>query len=79
MNTRSEGSIENTPNTMQEQRDTVRWVVATPRRLRALLDAGQVDEAKADWSQVQELLRKWPGVKGVEQIEEECTAIIGRG
>ena len=79
INPQSEGSIVNTSNTRQAQQDTVRWVIATPHRLRGLLDVGQVDEAKVDWLQVQELLRKWPGVKGVEQIEEECTTIIGGG
>lgn len=59
-----------------KQRQTVRWVLNAPARLRNLRDTAQEDEAKADWAEVSTLLDKWQGVTGVEDVKKECEAIM---
>ncbi|KAL1620215.1 hypothetical protein SLS56_009761 [Neofusicoccum ribis] len=56
----------------EKQRQTVRWVLDTPRRLRANVAAGNADAAKADWAEVKVLLEKWKGVQGVEEVRTSC-------
>ena len=62
----------------KRQRDTVRWVLGTPRRLGGLLDDGRRGEAETDWEEVKGLLERWKGVGGVEEIRDECERIMGR-
>jgi len=60
----------------QRQKDTVRWVLGTPRRLRDLIEQEQDEEAEQDWEEVSKILDKWKGVAGVEELREECEAIM---
>lgn len=61
----------------ERQRQTVRWVLDTPRRLRMLLEKEDgIEDAQTDWREVRALLEKWKGVDGVAQLEEECDAIL---
>lgn len=62
----------------KEQRETVRWVLGTPRRLGVLLDKGEKEKAEKDWDEVKGLLDKWKGVNGVEELRDECERIVGR-
>ena len=62
---------------LQQQHETVRWVLGAPRRLRIMLNAGKAEEAADDWREVRRLLGKWEGVRGVEEIRDECVKIIG--
>ena len=62
----------------RKQRDTVRWVLGTARRLGGLLDEGRRVEAEKDWDEVRDLLSKWEGVAGVEEVKDECERIMGR-
>ncbi|KAL9020723.1 MAG: hypothetical protein Q9185_002039 [Variospora sp. 1 TL-2023] len=62
--------------TKQRQRDTVRWVLAAPRRLRALVEGGRRSEAVEDWQVVRRLVEKWKGVDGAEEIKEQCLEIM---
>ncbi|KAI1920369.1 hypothetical protein LOZ65_004083 [Ophidiomyces ophidiicola] len=58
------------------EKQTVRWALDTPRRLRSLLEQDKNEDAKQDWDEVKGLLRKWNGVKGVNELKEECEAIM---
>jgi hypothetical protein len=60
----------------QKQRDTVRWVLDTPRRLRQLIDQEQDEEAEQDWEDVSKILDKWKDVTGVKELREECENIM---
>ena len=62
----------------RRQRETVRWVVGAPKRLGTLIEGGKKDEAENDWREIKELLRKWQGVDGVEEVKEECEKVMGR-
>lgn len=61
------------------QRETVRWVLQTPKRLRALLEEGQKEQAAKEWEDVSRLLDKWKGVAGVEEVREECIKLLEEG
>jgi preprotein translocase subunit SecD len=60
----------------QSQRDTVKWVLDTPRRLRELIDQERDDEADQEWEQVSEILARWNNVAGVNELREECEEIM---
>ncbi|MCJ1349081.1 hypothetical protein MMC31_007317 [Peltigera leucophlebia] len=59
------------------QQETVRWVLAAPRRLRTLVGEGRQKEAAGDWFEVRRLLGKWVEVDGVDGIRDECKEIMG--
>lgn len=58
------------------QQDTVRWVLATPKRLRKMIDEGKREDAKKDWTEIRGLLEKWDGVKGVQDLRGQCEIIM---
>ena len=55
----------------EKQRQTVRWVLSAPRRMRILIAEGRRDEAMTEWKEVVRLLDLWNGVDGVEKVREE--------
>jgi hypothetical protein len=59
------------------ERETVKWVLDTPRRLRELLDQEKEEEAEEEWEGVAKVLKKWWGVDGVKELWEECEHILG--
>lgn len=67
---------ESKPQKQQQQHETVRWVLGAPLRLRIMLDAGKAEEAADDWGGVQRLLGKWEGIRGVEEVRDECAKIM---
>ncbi|QIX00193.1 hypothetical protein AMS68_005710 [Peltaster fructicola] len=54
------------------EQKTVRWVLAAPERIKALVLAGQREGAEAQWIQVETLLNKWSAVTGVERVRAAC-------
>ncbi|KAJ9624092.1 hypothetical protein H2203_005540 [Taxawa tesnikishii (nom. ined.)] len=60
----------------RKQRQTVRWVLGAPSRLRRLRSEGKVEEAQKDLEEVSKLLEKWKGVQGVEEVKKECEEIM---
>ncbi|OJJ48632.1 hypothetical protein ASPZODRAFT_61732 [Penicilliopsis zonata CBS 506.65] len=57
-------------------RETVRWVLATPARLRTLIAEGRREDAERDWTEIRALLDGWPGVGGVTELHDECMRIM---
>ena len=60
----------------KEEKETVRWVLQAPQRLRSMRDANRGDEAAKDWNEVRRLLEKWEGVAGVDEIQNECMQVM---
>lgn len=60
------------------QRDTVRWVVGTPRRLGVMVDEGRVEDAKRDWKEIQGILQRWRDVDGVEELRKNCEETMSK-
>ncbi|KAL9000792.1 MAG: hypothetical protein Q9169_000546 [Polycauliona sp. 2 TL-2023] len=60
----------------QRQRQTVRWALGAPNRLRGLAEKDRMEEAMEDWEKVQKLLEKWGEVDGVDEIRQQCLAIM---
>lgn len=56
----------------EKQRQTVRWVLDAPRRLRAKVAAGEEEEARKEWEEISRLLEKWKGVQGAEEVKVAC-------
>ncbi|KAL8720109.1 MAG: hypothetical protein Q9225_002985 [Loekoesia sp. 1 TL-2023] len=61
----------------QRQRETVRWVLGAPTRLKNLVDEGRKSEAEEDWREVRGLLEKWKGVQGADEVKETCLKVMG--
>lgn len=60
----------------KQQKETVKWVLDTPRRLREMLDQEQEDRAETEWKEISAILDKWKGVAGVQELREECESIL---
>ncbi|KAK5114742.1 hypothetical protein LTR62_002316 [Meristemomyces frigidus] len=58
--------------TVERQRQSVKWVLAAPRRFRDMVQDGQKEEAEAEWKEVTALLDRWNGVNGVEEVRTGC-------
>lgn len=54
------------------QQETVRWVLGSSARLRKLVAEGKHEEAHEQWEEISNLLAKWKGVKGVDQVRKAC-------
>lgn len=62
----------------RREKDTVRWVLGTPRRLEVMLDEGRVEDAKGDWEEIQGILQKWRDVGGVDELRDQCEKTMGK-
>lgn len=71
----AEGGRESKNSRRRQEQATVRWVLAAPTRLRAMLETGG-EEAAKEWTEVQRLLGKWEGVAGVEELRSTCMKIM---
>lgn len=60
----------------QKQKDTVLWVMGTPKRLRDLVDQEQDEEAAKEWEEVSKILDKWDNVPGVPELRAACEKIL---
>ncbi|KAI4099343.1 MAG: hypothetical protein LQ339_006018 [Xanthoria mediterranea] len=60
----------------ERQRQTVRWVLGAPDRLKRLVEGDRIEEATKDWEEVQKLLQKWNGVQGVDEVRQQCLSIM---
>lgn len=60
----------------RHEKDTVRWVLDTPRRLQSLIDEDREDEADKDWEEVTKILDRWQGINGVKELRTRCEEIM---
>jgi hypothetical protein len=62
------------PGTTQKEkeRQTVRWVLAAPARLRKLVSEGNRAGAEQDWEIVRRLLDRWKDISGSEDVRTAC-------
>ncbi|KAI4705166.1 hypothetical protein J4E81_000045 [Alternaria sp. BMP 2799] len=60
----------------RRQQDTVKWVLDTPRRLQDMVDQEQDEKAEKEWEEVSRILDKWKRVAGVQELREQCEAIM---
>ncbi|OAX83374.1 hypothetical protein ACJ72_02266 [Emergomyces africanus] len=61
---------------VDQQKETVRWVLTSPKRLKHLLDDGKGEEAERDWKELEKLLERWKSVKGVDELRMACEEIM---
>ncbi|KAF2741951.1 hypothetical protein M011DRAFT_497790 [Sporormia fimetaria CBS 119925] len=62
-----------------KERETVRWVLDTPRRLTALNAEGKEKEAEKEWAEISKILDKWNKVPGVKELRATCEDIMRDG
>ncbi|KAF8459489.1 Vps51/Vps67-domain-containing protein [Terfezia claveryi] len=61
----------NAPNPALNKKETVKWTLGAPERIRELVKQGKKEEAEKAWVVVKEMLEKWgDGVKGVKELRE---------
>jgi hypothetical protein len=58
--------------TKRKQQESVRWVLGAPDRIRELVEDDQRDAAETEWQEISEILSKWEGVKGTEEVRQAC-------
>ena len=62
----------------ESQKETVRWVLGAPERLKGLKEEGKEEEVTKEWEEVRALLDKWEGVKGVDEVRRKCEDVVGK-
>ena len=60
----------------KSMRDTVRWVLGAPEKLKGMVEDGKRQEAEKEWSTVSAVLDQWKGVKGVEETRRACQGAL---
>ncbi|KAJ9646790.1 hypothetical protein H2204_000482 [Knufia peltigerae] len=60
----------------KRQKETVQRALDAPRRLRALIDNDQTQEAEKEFGSVKVLLEQWKDVRGVDELREKCEQIM---
>jgi hypothetical protein len=59
------------------KRELVKRVLGAAERLKGLREEGRQEDARREWGEVKQLLGKWEGVKGVEEVRRECVEVMG--
>ncbi|KAJ8097996.1 Vps51/Vps67-domain-containing protein [Lipomyces tetrasporus] len=62
--------------TSKEQADFLRAIVNAPRRIRELIQKGEVEKARADWDIIEPVLNKLKRINGVDRIVEDCITAL---
>ncbi|EXJ89977.1 hypothetical protein A1O3_03044 [Capronia epimyces CBS 606.96] len=58
------------------QKEMVKWALAAPSRLQAMLEHGHQDQAHKEYKSVVGLLDQWEGVGGVHELRARCDKVI---
>lgn len=67
---------QSTADPKDKQRQLVRWVLGAPQRLDAMLQTGKREEAEGQWKEVSQLLDRWKGVDGVDDVRRQCEQVL---
>jgi len=60
----------------RNQRQTVKWVLDSPRRLQEQINSAEREAAEKEWEEVKSLLERWRGTEGVEEVREACEKVL---
>jgi len=62
----------------QRKKDTVRWVVNTPDRMRRLIAQGRREDALAEWAVAMKLMAKWTNVGNddLDRIKKRADEVL---
>jgi hypothetical protein len=63
----------------RRQKETVKWALGAPSRLQSLIDDDRREEAEHLHTSVLDLLRKWDGVNGVNELRQKCAEVMNQG
>jgi len=58
--------------------ETVKWSLAAPERIRALVEDGRRDEAEKVLERLKELCDKWEGMVGVDSLRKKGEEALGK-
>ncbi|KAK9388413.1 Vps51/Vps67-domain-containing protein [Lipomyces mesembrius] len=56
----------------KEKSEFLRVIVDAPRRIRELVQKGDVEKARADWEIIEPVLNRLKGINGMDKIMEDC-------
>ena len=59
-----------------DKREVVRWIVEAPQRWREIIGDGREAEAMEEWSVVKDIVGKWDGVRGVDEVLQRCEEVM---
>ncbi|KAJ9611698.1 hypothetical protein H2200_004882 [Cladophialophora chaetospira] len=60
------------------QKETVKWALDAPERLQRLLNEDRREEAENLHTSVLDLLRRWEGIDGVDELKHKCAEVMRR-
>ncbi|KAK5045268.1 hypothetical protein LTR84_009374 [Exophiala bonariae] len=61
---------------LKRQKETVKWALDAPARLQDLVAKGEHDEAIKEHEAVFEVITRWKGVRGVDELRDKCANIM---
>ena len=57
---------------LKKQKEVVKWVLGAPSRLQRFCEEGKREYAELEWAKVKQVLDRWEGVKGVDEVRMGC-------
>ncbi|OAP58515.1 hypothetical protein AYL99_07605 [Fonsecaea erecta] len=61
---------------MRTQKESVKWALNAPVRLQQMIDRGEKEGAEREYIHVAEVLDRWSGVDGVEELRAKCEKVM---
>jgi len=55
----------------EEREGVVEWALKSPGRIQELREAARDEEARRVWERLEEILTKWEGVRGVDELKKK--------
>lgn len=63
----------------RRQKETVKWALEAPARLHRLITEGRREDAEHLYTSVVDMVRRWKGVEGVDELLRKCAQVINSG